>query len=195
MRAGYKVAAAGLVIVLGCSVAAFFPFGLSDSADTLNAGGQEAALGAGDADAGATRDARAASEQAEDEAAFESRKIVGSAEASEGDGTVRNGGDRVSASSGDTEHAYTDGVYRASSAGKVGEVPVTVTIEDGAIKDIRVGQNSEVAAMAEKAQRYVIPQILELQTTEGVDAASGATLTSDAIVDAVAQALERASAD
>ena len=68
-----------------------------------------------------------------------------------------------------------------------------MTIEDGVITDIRVGQNSEVAAMAEKAQRYVIPQILELQTTEGVDAASGATLTSDAIIDAVAQALERAS--
>ncbi len=137
MRTGYKVAAAGVVVVLGCSIAAFAPVGLVDS-------------------------------------------------------TVGDAATPTSASA--STSMYADGVYRASSMGKVGQVPVVVTIEGGVITDIRVGQNSEVAAMAEKAQDYVIPQIIELQTTEGVDTASGATFTSEAIIDAVAQVLERASA-
>lgn len=191
MRTGYKVVAAGLVIVLGCSVAAFAPFGSSDPAESSQSSsqgaGQCATPDAPAQDAGATSEPSSDAEPA-------SHGIVGSAAASEGDA----GGKADGASGGQSADAatptYADGVYRASSAGKVGQVPVTVTIEDGAITDIRVGQNSEVAAMAEKAQRYVIPQILELQTTEGVDTATGATLTSDAIIDAVAQALERASA-
>lgn len=157
MRAGYKVAVAGLVVVLGCSVAAFAPIDLSNS----KVGDALSAVSASTATATAT----ALSDEA------------------------------VSPASDKGAPVYADGVYRASGMGKVGEVPVTVTIEDGVVTDIRVGQNSEVAAMAEKAQDYVIPQILELQTTEGVDAASGATLTSDAIIDAVAQVLERASAE
>ena len=155
MRAGYKVAVAGLVVVLGCSVAAFAPIDLSNS----KVGDALSAVSASTATATASSD------------------------------------ETVSPASDKGTPVYADGVYRASGMGKVGEVPVTVTIEDGTVTDIRVGQNSEVAAMAEKAQDYVIPQILELQTTEGVDAASGATLTSDAIIDAVAQVLERASAE
>lgn len=177
MRTGYKVAAAGLVVVLGCSIAAFAPFGFSNPIGSTRADGQSTEQ------AGVSQDAKTVSEE---ESSPESGGIVGSAEACEGEGSEQDD---------DGAPTYVDGVYRASAAGKVGQVPVTVTIEDGAITDIRVGQNSEVTAMAEKAQRYVVPQILELQTTEGVDAASGATLTSEAIIDAVAQALERASAE
>ena len=186
MRTGYKVAAAGLVIVLVCSVAAFAPFGSSHPTESPDGQGMAQSVAQNDA----AQDGGAASDQSDEESG--SRGIVGSAEALEDDGAERDG-DGGDARPEDEGPVYADGVYRASSAGKVGQVPVTVTIEDGVITDIRVGQNSEVAAMAEKAQRYVIPQILELQTTEGVDVASGATLTSDAIIDAVAQALERAS--
>lgn len=84
---------------------------------------------------------------------------------------------------------YRDGVYRSSAQGKLGQVPVTVTIEKGAVTSILVGQNSEAPAMAEKAQESVIPQILEKQSTEGIDAVAGATLTSEAIVEAVSKAL------
>lgn len=177
MRTGYKVAAAGLVVVLGCSVAAFAPFGSSNPIGSTRADGQSTEQAAVSQSVEASSEGESVSEPA---------GIVGSAAACEGEGAEQES---------DGAPTYVDGVYRASAAGKVGQVPVTVTIEDGAITDIRIGQNSEVAAMAEKAQRYVVPQILELQTTEGVDAASGATLTSEAIIDAVAQALERASAE
>lgn len=89
---------------------------------------------------------------------------------------------------------YRDGVYSASAQGKAGDVSVTVTIENGEIAKIVLGDNSEEPAMAQKAQDVVVPQIIEAQSVEGVEAASGATVTSDAIVAAVSQALERAAA-
>lgn len=89
---------------------------------------------------------------------------------------------------------YHDGTYRASARGKCGEVPVTVTVEGGVISGIVVGQSSEVEAMLDKAETEVIPQILATQSTEGIDAASGATVTSEAIVAAVSEALTRAAA-
>lgn len=88
--------------------------------------------------------------------------------------------------------SYTDGVYRATASGKFGDVTVTVTVEDGQIAGITVGSTSESPAMATKAREVVIPQILEQQGVDDIDLATGASCTSQAIVDAVADALSRA---
>ena len=45
--------------------------------------------------------------------------------------------------------------------------------------------------MAERAQSQVIPAIIEAQSAD-VEVVTGATMTSEAIIDAVNQALERA---
>lgn len=87
--------------------------------------------------------------------------------------------------------SYRDGTYYASGRGKFGAVPVTVVIEDGAIARIDVGANQETAAMLEHVCAEVVPDIIESQSTD-VDTIAGATVTSDAIIDAVNQALERA---
>ena len=87
---------------------------------------------------------------------------------------------------------YRDGVYTASANGKCGPVSVTVTVADGRIAKITVGANSESQPMAQKAQQTVVPQILDTQSVEDIDMATGATLTSEAIVAATASALERA---
>lgn len=142
MRAGYKVAVAGLAAVLGCAVVAL--------ASPNGAGSPGADVAA--------------------------QAVV------------------LSASDGGQAAQYRDGVYRASAQGKGGEVPVTVTVSGGRISDIVVGQNSEVPAMAAKAQSVVIPQIIESQSTEDVEAATGATFTSNAIVEAVSKALSYAEA-
>lgn len=84
---------------------------------------------------------------------------------------------------------YRDGVYRASAQGKLGMVPVTVTIEKGVVISVCVGQNSEADAMCEKAQESIVPQILAKQSAEDIDLVTGATLTSEAIVEAAAKAL------
>ena len=62
------------------------------------------------------------------------------------------------------------------------------------VTDVVVGQNSEVGAMLDKAVATVVPQILEKQSAEDIDVATGATLTSNAIVEAVSCALARAAA-
>ena len=101
---------------------------------------------------------------------------------------VAVGSDEAIASYG----TYRDGVYSASADGKCGAVPVTVTISGGKIVHIAIGDNAESPAMAQKAQDTVVPQIIAAQSTEGIDTATGATLTSEAIVEATAAALARA---
>lgn len=88
---------------------------------------------------------------------------------------------------------WRDGTYYANGqGGKFGDVPVTVVIRDGKIETVSLGANSETEAMAEKARAVVVPQILRTQGTDDIDVATGATMTSDAIVDGVRRALERA---
>lgn len=89
------------------------------------------------------------------------------------------------------EVALTDGTYYATGQGKAGDVPVTVVIEGGLITRITLGENDEAPAMAEKAQATVVPEIIAEQTAD-VDTATGATTTSQAIIDAVSQVIERA---
>lgn len=90
------------------------------------------------------------------------------------------------------ERQYRDGTYYASGTGKFGSVPVTVVISGGRITSIEVGPNEESSVMAERAQSQVIPAIIEAQSAD-VEVVTGATMTSEAIIDAVNQALERAS--
>lgn len=94
--------------------------------------------------------------------------------------------------SDDASATYRDGTYYASGTGKFGSVPVTVTIKDGKITRIDIGANQETAAMAEQAESGVVSAIIATQSTD-VDTVSGATLTSNAIIEAVSEALERAS--
>ena len=68
---------------------------------------------------------------------------------------------------------------------------MTVVISGGRITSIEVGPNEESSVMAERAQSQVIPAIIEAQSAD-VEVVTGATMTSEAIIDAVNQALERA---
>ena len=88
--------------------------------------------------------------------------------------------------------AYTDGEYTASGKGIGGEVPVTVTIKNGKISEVTVGDNSETQGIGSKAIEQLPDAIVEANGTEGVDAVSGATVTSKAIFTAVEEALEQA---
>ena len=90
--------------------------------------------------------------------------------------------------------AYTDGTYTASSKGIGGDVPVTVTIKDGKISDVTVGDNSETQGIGSKAIEQLPAKIVEANGTDGVDAVSGASVTSKAIFTAVNDCLEQASA-
>ena len=85
-----------------------------------------------------------------------------------------------------------DGEYKASSKGIGGDVPVTVTIKDGKIAKVEVGENSETDGIGSKAIEQLPDAIVKANGTEGVDAVSGASVTSKAIFDAVNDCMDQA---
>ena len=91
-----------------------------------------------------------------------------------------------------SDAAYTDGEYTAEGKGIGGTVPVTVTVKDGKIAEVTVGDNSETQGIGSKAIEQLPEAIVAANGTEGVDAVSGATVTSKAIFSAVDEALAQA---
>ena len=85
-----------------------------------------------------------------------------------------------------------DGTYTASGKGFDGEVPVTVTIEDGKIASVTVGYNYATSGISLMAINQLPAKIVEANGTDGVDAVSGATVTSKAIFTAVNSCLKQA---
>ena len=90
--------------------------------------------------------------------------------------------------------AYNAGSYTASGEGLYGPVEVTVTFTEDAIADIAVGAHSETAGIADSAVEKVPAAILASQSL-AVDAASGATFTSKAIIAAVTDCVAQAGGD
>ena len=89
--------------------------------------------------------------------------------------------------------SYADGTYEGTGKGIGGDVPVTVTVEGGKIASVEVGDNSETQGIGTNAIEQLPALIVEAGGTEGVEGVSGATVTSNAILDAVETALEGAS--
>ena len=87
---------------------------------------------------------------------------------------------------------WTDGTYMESTKGKNGTFDVTVTILDGKISNIEIGENSETPDRGGVAIQQLPGKMIEQQTYD-VDAVTSATITSDGIRDAVARCLEEAS--
>ena len=88
--------------------------------------------------------------------------------------------------------ALKDGSYTAEGKGIGGKVPVTVEVKDGKIATVTVGDNSETQGIGSKAIEQLPDAIVAANGTEGVDAVSGATVTSKAIFTAVEDCLAQA---
>ena len=82
-------------------------------------------------------------------------------------------------------------VYEAAGTGKNGDIKVAVTIEGGKITDVSVGENTEDAIPGGVAIEQLPGIIVERQSI-ALDAVTGATLTSNAILSAVEQAIKDA---
>lgn len=87
------------------------------------------------------------------------------------------------------EPGIPDGVYTGTGQGRNGEITVCVTIDSGEIVDIQIVSHAETPKYFSRAEE-IISTILSEQSTE-VDAVTGATLSSNGIKSAVANALER----
>ncbi|MBP7050273.1 MAG: FMN-binding protein [Phycisphaerae bacterium] len=80
-----------------------------------------------------------------------------------------------------------DGLYRAASIAYAGPLHVEVAVKDGRIQSVRITEHQEKQFYS--AFTDTPNQIVARQGVKGVDAVTGATMTSEAILNATAKAL------
>ena len=90
--------------------------------------------------------------------------------------------------------AYTAGTYTGTADGNNGPVTVEVTVSDTAITKVEVTEQTETESIAAPALER-IPQAIVDNQSLGIDAVTGATNTSNAILTAVAAAITEAGGD
>lgn len=86
---------------------------------------------------------------------------------------------------------YKDGTYSAEAEGFDGMVKVTITIKNGKITKI-TNTNTDTREYFSKAWSKIQPAILKKQGVYGVDTVSGATFSSNGILEAAQKALAKA---
>ena len=93
-----------------------------------------------------------------------------------------------------TVFGYTPGTYTSSFPGQNGPVPVTVTFSQDRIESVVVGENKETIGIGQTAVKNLPDRIVAAQSL-GVDMVSGATVSSVAIMSAVADCVKQAGGD
>lgn len=89
---------------------------------------------------------------------------------------------------------YTPGTYTGIGKGINGDVVVSITVDENNIKEVTVTEHKETAGISDPAINDLPEKIIEAQSVE-VDVISGATMTSNAILEAVKTALAEASGE
>lgn len=87
--------------------------------------------------------------------------------------------------------SYTPGTYTGSAQGFGGEIKATVIITESGIEAVELTGDDETPEIGGSALKKVSKRIVEAQSTL-VDAVSGSTITADAAIEAVNQALGQA---
>ena len=87
--------------------------------------------------------------------------------------------------------ALNDGEYTATVDGQEGPMTVKVTIAEGRIAAVEIVENHETQTIAGAALENV-PAAIEAENNATVSVVTGATLTSNRIMNTVAQCLEQA---
>lgn len=98
--------------------------------------------------------------------------------------------------SGNKGQGSTDasGVFTGTSTGMQGPITVEMTVEKGQITKVEVTESRETKVLADVAMERIPAQMVEHQTTT-VDTVAGATLASNAIMRAAAEAAKAAGLD
>lgn len=87
--------------------------------------------------------------------------------------------------------SYIDGTFSGTGMGYRGNISVSITIKNGKITSISVTESRDDSKWLSRAESGVIDAIVASQTAS-VDTVSGATFSSEGIIDAVADALSKA---
>ncbi|MDR7870219.1 MAG: FMN-binding protein [Tissierellaceae bacterium] len=86
------------------------------------------------------------------------------------------------------------GTYATEADGYGGKIKVETTFSDKEIVKVEIVEDSETVGIGSNAIDKIPSDIVESQSL-GVDAVSGATVTSEAIIEAVSKAVEEAGGD
>ena len=84
---------------------------------------------------------------------------------------------------------YVDGNYEGTGQGLYSEITVSVGVKDGKIASVEILDQEETPEVAGEALVEIPKRIVEKNSAE-VDVVTGATGTSDGIMEAVSKALE-----
>ena len=84
-----------------------------------------------------------------------------------------------------------DGQYTATVNGRNGPLTLVVSVVNGSIAAVAIGEHEETAGVADPALNTLPGEIVAYQSI-GVDTVTGATITSQAILDAVADCIRQA---
>ena len=96
-----------------------------------------------------------------------------------------------SESNGAEEAKGVSGTFTGEAQGMGGPVKVTITLEDGVLTDVQAVGDDETPGIGTPVLETLPGEILKNQTLE-VEAISGATITSDAVIEATKAALAEA---
>ena len=89
---------------------------------------------------------------------------------------------------------WKDGTYIGEGEGFSGKLHVEVTIKDGKIASVKLLDTEDDKSFMNKAKAGVLKAVVKKQSTD-VDAVSGATYSSYGLIEAINDALKKASAD
>lgn len=88
--------------------------------------------------------------------------------------------------------AFTPGDYEASAQGFGGAVTVKVTVDEAAVTAIEIVGDAETDGIGKTAIEEYAASLVGISSADGIDAKTGATITSEAVKAAVADALSQA---
>ncbi len=91
----------------------------------------------------------------------------------------------------DDQPLYADGTYEGTGTGYAGDIKVQVVVEGGMITSVEITESDDDPEYFDMASGLT-DEIIDGQTTDGVDTVSGATFSSRGILDAVDDALKGA---
>lgn len=90
------------------------------------------------------------------------------------------------------ESVMHDGTFTGVGVGRNDEIKVSITITDGMITDAKIISDKETPEISGKAKEHILRRFIEDGETGNIDIVSGATITSDGLLDALDAAVAQA---
>ena len=96
------------------------------------------------------------------------------------------------AQAGNAASNLKDGTYTSSAKGCLSDVNVTVTVSGGKVSEVAIDASGETPELGGAAAETLADALTKAGSTNGVDAVSGATMTSEAVFTAMNDCLSQA---